>query len=122
MHLKVQRINKPNIVIDFILFLMLQFCFIAGRAEIRDDIHSDAKELVIFSDVEASSEAKLASLNQPRMGYTSQRGLYIRVVKPIDKGHFNFVYGVFQETGLSVMCTYPFNFRSVHGKDFSKQP
>ena len=87
--------------------------YFAGRAEIRDDIHSDAEELVIFSDVEASNEANMAKLNQPWMGYTSQRGLYIRVTKPIDKGHFNFVYGVFQETGLSVMCTCIFRFDDV---------
>ena len=95
------NLKTNNSVPTLTLFTSL---YIPGRAEIRDDIHSDAKELVIFSDVEASNEAKLASLNQPRMGYTSQRGLYIRVAKPIDKGHFNFVYGVFQETGLSVMC------------------
>ena len=34
---------------------------------------------------------------QPQGGYTSNKGLYIMVKKPLDRGIVNFVYGVFSK-------------------------
>ncbi len=31
-------------------------------------------------------------------GLTSADGLFVRIKKPLDSGHFNFTYGVFKET------------------------
>ena len=31
-------------------------------------------------------------------GFTSEKGFYIRIRKPVDHGHVNFTYGVFKET------------------------
>ena len=40
-------------------------------------------------------------------GFTSEKGFYIRIRKPVDHGHVNFTYGVFKETsksGNNVYC------------------
>ena len=34
----------------------------------------------------------------PTETYTSSRGFYIRIQKPVETGHVNFTYGVFQES------------------------
>ena len=66
--------------------------------EILDDAYSEAQELDLYRDTKATTTNDFALWGQPLGGYTSSKGLYIRVKKPLDRGHVMFVYGVFAKT------------------------
>ena len=66
--------------------------------EILDDIYSEARELDLYRDTRATTIDDFTLWGQPVGGYTSPHGLYLMVKKPLDRGHVQFVYGVFSAT------------------------
>ncbi len=63
--------------------------------EILDDAYSEAVELDLYRDIQATSIKDFTLWGQPEGGYTSNKGLYIMVKKPINKGYLQFMYGVY---------------------------
>ncbi len=76
-------------------------CNLTGTLEIRDGIHSLAPLLKRYTKEEAESESRVQ--DQPLGGFVSQEedGLYIRLIKPINKGYLQFVYGVFTQVNVT---------------------
>ncbi len=48
----------------------------------------------------------LQSIEQPLGGFTSHRGIYVRVHKPIDRGHFHFIYGIYKHVTSEEHCKF----------------
>ncbi len=66
--------------------------------EIVGDVFSEGRELDLYRDTRATTTDDFLLWGQPLGGYTSPRGLYVMVKKPLDRGHVQFVYGVFSTT------------------------
>ena len=73
---------------------MFLFCF-EGSAAVHTDLSSEGRQIKVFKNLEAETHVQLQAAGQPRQGYTSDTGFYVRVKKPTEEGYFHFVYGVF---------------------------
>ena len=82
----------PTVCIFIVNKINYWLTLFTGHAEILGDIHSQAENLSTFTGGRESGE----DIIQPKGGFSSPSGIYVRVKKPLEKGHIQFVYGVYK--------------------------
>lgn len=68
-----------------------------GGAEVHQDVYSESTILKSYHLIESSNEQDLSRIGQPPGGFTSNSGLFVHVKKPLERGHFHFIYGVYKQ-------------------------